>query len=188
MQVLSKLATGPTASSDVSGAAAWVLQQLGAPTTQRLKLTASAPIHAPYWRRRGLAGQIISPRPQSPYQPLGRPHFQPLQPLASPAALSGPSTFNMREETTRKANRHVARAKSPNHKSRGERARVLKFKARDQISPSPVAVTASKFPPSHFIALCHLKILNHWQRIFSPKLDHTKPVFTNQIYLIQVSL
>ena len=135
MQVLSKLATGPSASSDVSGAAAWVLQQLGAPTT-RLKLAASAPIHAPYWRRRGLAGQIISPRPQSPYQPLGRPHFQPLQPLASPAALSGPSTFNMREETTRKANRHVARARSPNHRSRGERARVLNFKARDQISQS----------------------------------------------------
>ena len=28
-------------------------------------------------------------------------------------------------------------------------------------------MTASKFPPSHYIALCLLKILNHWQRFFS---------------------
>ena len=66
-------------------------------------------------------GQTTFPAPPAPGQP---------------SLLSGPSTFNMREETTRKANRHVARAKSPNHKSRGERARVLKFKARDQISQS----------------------------------------------------
>ena len=107
-------------------------------------------------------GQTTFPAPPAPGQP---------------SLLSGPSTFNMREETTRKANRHVARAKSPNHKSRGERARVLKFKARDQISESRCC-DCVKISSSHYIALCLLNILNHWQRIFSPKLDHTKPVFT----------
>ena len=81
---VNSLVTGPPAESNVS---AELL--LPAPLAQTSSV-ASAPIHAPYWRRRGLSVQIISPRPQSPYQPLGRPHFQPLQPLASPPCYLAP--------------------------------------------------------------------------------------------------
>ena len=67
--------TGPAAQSNVSTA----YSSFYCPALLKLPAVASAPIHAPYWRRRGLSGQIISPppSPQSPYQPLGRPHFKP---------------------------------------------------------------------------------------------------------------
>ena len=67
--------TGPAAQSNVCTA----YSSFYCPALLKLPAVASAPIHAPYWRRRGLSGQIISPppSPQSPYQPLGRPHFKP---------------------------------------------------------------------------------------------------------------
>ena len=141
MQVLSKLATGPSASSDVSGAPAWVLQQLGAPTTQRLKLTASAPIHAPYWRRRGLAGQIISPRPQSPYQPLGRPQFKPY--TALPLCYLSRYVRDKRPQGRKQLTPEVPTTT----------CEVLKFKARDRDIESQFrCCDCVKFLPSHYMA------------------------------------
>ena len=109
-------------------------------------------------------GQTTFPAPPAPGQP---------------SLLSGPSTFNMREETTRKANRHVARAKSPNHKSRGERARVLKFKARDQISQSRCCDCVKISSESLYCSLSPQDSESLANNFFSEApFDHTKPVFT----------
>ena len=87
-------------------AAAWVLRP-------RLKQAASAPVQAPYWRRRGLALQIISPPP--PCEPLSAPGQTTVQALhSSPSLLSVPICEG--QETT---GAQTAHARSPNHNMRG---------------------------------------------------------------------
>ena len=51
---------------------------LPAPPAQTSSV-ASAPIHAPYWRRRGLSVQIISPLPPEPLSAPGQTTFLDLQ-------------------------------------------------------------------------------------------------------------
>ena len=70
---VNSLVTGPPAESNVS---AELL--LPAPPAQTSSV-ASAPIHAPYWRRRGLSVQIISPLPPEPLSAPGQTTFLDLQ-------------------------------------------------------------------------------------------------------------
>ena len=73
---VNSLVTGPPAESNVS---AELL--LPAPLAQTSSV-ASAPIHAPYWRRRGLSVQIISPLPPEPLSAPGQTTFQALHQLS----------------------------------------------------------------------------------------------------------
>ena len=134
---VNSLVTGPPAESNVS---AELL--LPAPLAQTSSV-ASAPIHAPYWRRRGLSVQIISPLPPEPLSAPGQTTFLELQhqlPL-----LSVPLRY-VRDK--RPQGRKQLTPEVPT-----TTCEVLKFKARDRDIESQFrCCDCVKFPPSHYTA------------------------------------
>ena len=183
MQLLSKLATGPTAQlvrskrRECTGLGFTTTRspnnaaQTGSVGSDTCSILAPEGAGRPNYKHSRLSPEPLSAPEQTTFPAPPAP--------GQPSLLSGPSTFNMREETTRKANRHVARAKSPNHKSRGERARVLKFKARDQISQSRCCDCVKISSESFYCSLSPQDSESLAKNFYSEDSCHlTKPVFT----------
>ena len=197
MQLLSKLATGPTAQ---------LVRSKRRQCTGLSFTTTRSPNNA---AQTGSVGSdtcsILAP------EGAGRPNYKPSrlspEPLSAPEQTTFPAPpapgqpcraiWPLYLQYVRRDHKESKQAGSSRQKSQPQvkgRARVLSFKARDQISQSRccdcVKISSKSF---YFIALCLLKILNHWQRIFLRRLfSSLKTCFhtctADQMYMIQVSL